>query len=134
MTQRYDAERMLDRAAFGELGSAAFLHGQRPSVLELDRPLTLTADLGRIVGPPSLGEAAEPRRYGAFNPSIVAIDDWSLREDGDASQRWTGLCPRCAYVATLRVDALHQCDAPSDAFDGGNRSSCSNGTRYSSST
>ena len=45
MTQRYDAERMLDRDAFGSLGSTAFLHGQRPSVLELDRPLALTADL-----------------------------------------------------------------------------------------
>ena len=109
---KYDAARMIDRAAFGELGSTAFLHGERPTVLELDRPLTLAADLGPIVGPASLGEAAEwPRRMGAFNPSIVAIDAWDRRQDRDDEwPRWTGLCPRCAYVATLRVDALHQCD------------------------
>ena len=39
---------------------------------------------------------------GQFNPSIVPAPD--------------GLCPRCAYVASLRVDPLHQCSRQSPLF------------------
>ena len=55
-----------------------------------------------IAGPEELGAPAQARHMGTFNPSLV--------------QAPHGLCPRCAWVATLRVDPLHQCDRSSPLY------------------
>jgi len=49
-----------------------------------------------VSGPVELGLPARERPLHLYNPSLVASPK--------------GLCPRCAYVATLRADVLHQCD------------------------
>ena len=69
----------------------------RAQVLPLSKEaMTLIdLDLGVISGPPSLGLPARNREMGIFNPSLVAAP--------------ANLCRRCAYVAAVRVDPLHQC-------------------------
>lgn len=96
--RRYDARRMFGAGrAFADGGTTQWLRKIAPQVLRLeDSPLLLDLDLGVIRGPPSLGPPADAREMGIFNPAIVPAP--------------RGLCPRCAHVATLRVDPLHQCD------------------------
>ena len=55
-----------------------------------------------ISGPVELGLPARVRPLHLFNPSLVASPK--------------GLCPQCAYVASLRADVLHQCDE-SNAYE-----------------
>lgn len=80
------------------------IFGSPAGVLSLDAPpLAFTLDLGVFAGPPSQGvAAARPRPMGTFNPSIAPAPP--------------SLCRRCAFVATLRVDALHQCNASSPLY------------------
>ena len=80
---------------------AHFIRGASPQVLRLDLE-DLTLPLKPIGGPPSLGEPAAPRRFNVFNPSIAAAPK--------------SLCPRCAFVLSLRVDALHQCSAATTPY------------------
>ena len=125
--QFYDAARMLGaQQAFAPSRRSLYLRGLQPQVLALQQLLTLTLRLDAISGPPSLGQPSRARTMRGFNPSIAPAP--------------TGLCPRCAYVATVcqrkfnpspgpdrdpgrksntdpnqvRVDALHQCDCSSD--------------------
>jgi hypothetical protein len=83
----------------------SFLRGIAPTVLQLEGSAHRTggnllgADLG--VAPQPVISSKEggmwPVRF--FNPSIVAAPP--------------GLCPRCAFVLTLRADCTHQCDQSS---------------------
>ena len=84
-------------AAFAAANVSTYLRRQRPQVLPLEQggPVLLDLDLGPISGPPNLGPPARAREMGIFNPSLAPAP--------------AGLCPRCAYVAALRVDPLHQC-------------------------
>ena len=63
--------------------------------LDAEAPVLIDLDLGDISGPPSLGLPARAREMGIFNPSLGAAP--------------ANLCPRCAWVAAVRVDPLHQC-------------------------
>jgi len=97
----YEEDRMY-RAPEAFQQSLSWLRGLRPTVLRLNSPqlLALPSENLRFAGPPSLGPPAyEHKTMGMFNPSIARAP--------------RGLCPRCAYVLTLRVDPLHQCDASS---------------------
>lgn len=96
----YSAARMLGAAdAFASNRRGMYLRGMQPHVVKLSGLRTLSLNLGKISGPPRLGQPAWPRHMRAFNPSIAPAPD--------------GLCQRCAYVVALRVDALHQCDRTS---------------------
>ena len=101
----YSRDRMYGAAAaFATANRSAFLRRRHPRVLALDgAPSVLDLDLGSISGPESLGPPARAREMGIFNPSLAAAPD--------------GLCPRCAYVAALRVDPLHQCHEASPLLD-----------------
>lgn len=91
------AERMLGaRDVFARDGQ--FLRGLRPQVLKPDAQHSLLLQLGAIGGPRSV----VLNELGQFNPSLVRAP--------------SGLCPRCAWVATVRVDALHQCNASSPLY------------------
>ena len=81
-----------------------FLRDLKPHVLSSDRALlTLEVTLGSFSGPPELGPAAEKKPVKLFNPSIAAAP--------------VGLCRRCAFIAAVRADVLHQCDASSPLFE-----------------
>ena len=87
--QSYDAARMLGaQRAFAPSRRGEYLRGLQPQVVALRQLLTLTLHLGAISGPPSLGQSSRARTMRGFNPSIAPAP--------------TGLCPRCAYVATVR--------------------------------
>ena len=87
--QRYDAARMLGaQQAFAPSRRSLYLRGLQPQVLALRQLLTLTLHLGEFAGPPSLGQPSRARTMRGFNPSIAPAP--------------AGLCPRCAYVATVR--------------------------------
>ena len=75
-----------------------FLRGLQPQVLRPDTKHSLLLQLGAIGGPRS----AVLNELGQFNPSIVHAPP--------------GLCLRCAFVATIRVDDLHQCNASSPLY------------------
>lgn len=101
----YTAERMYGAAvAFGSRAERSrFLFGQTPAVLALEKtPVALAVRYRSFGGPASLGEPARPRDVRLFNPSIVRAP--------------AGLCERCAYVAAVRADTLHQCDEASPLF------------------
>ena len=86
--QFYDAARMLGaQQAFAPSRRGLYLRGLQPQVLALRQLLTLTLRLGAISGPLSLGQPSRARTMRGFNPSIAPAP--------------TGLCPRCAYVATV---------------------------------
>ena len=86
--QFYDAARMLGaQQAFAPSRRSLYLRGLQPQVLALQQLLTLTLRLDAISGPPSLGQPSRARTMRGFNPSIAPAP--------------TGLCPRCAYVATV---------------------------------
>ena len=72
---------------------AGFLHGATPEVLRLSSQ-ELRLPFTELRGPPSLGGASGARAAKFFNPSIVRSPP--------------GLCERCAWVASIRVDTLHQ--------------------------
>lgn len=65
-------------------------------------PEGLYANLPQFSGPPSLGVPAQTHFIAQYNPSIVVAPK--------------GLCSRCQYMASLRADAMHQCDASSPLF------------------
>ena len=74
-----------------------------PTILRTKRRLrVLSLAMGEYDGPPDLGIPAKKRMLKVFNPSLIAAP--------------SGLCPRCAFVAAVRVDALHQCDESSPLF------------------
>ena len=96
--RKYTKTRMYDaRKAFAPGSSTQFLRGLQPQVLSLDGqpPVLINLSLPAIDGPASLGQPARNREMGLFNPSMVAAP--------------AGLCPRCAFMTAIRVDALHQC-------------------------
>ena len=99
--RRYSTDRLLGAARlFAESGRPrqAFLRNLKPIVLDAELR-SLSLEVGKVQGPAALGLPAQPRHLGTFNPSIAAAP--------------RGLCPRCAFVVSVRVDALHQCDASS---------------------
>jgi len=78
-----------------------FLRGLQPTVLVPDSPPhSLSLGIGTIRAPPEVGGNAT-REVGTYNPSIAHAP--------------RGLCPRCAFVATVRVDEMQQCSAGSSA-------------------
>ena len=86
---------------------AAYLRKQTPRLLPISNEVrTLSLDLGNHTGPESVQEgflkesSSLPAKL--FNPSIVAAPP--------------NLCPRCAFVAAVRADVLHQCDRLSPIF------------------
>ena len=91
--RRYAPSRMLGATAVFASSCVRWLRGQRPSVLRLEAgPRVLHSE---FVPPRSAGTGRVWPVH-SFNPSIVLAP--------------VGLCPRCAYVATVRADARHQCD------------------------
>lgn len=100
-SQMYGATRL-----FGTSNTSScttFLRQRCPMVLHVKRLHSVSINVGEFTGPPELGEPADARPVRFFNPSIVSSP--------------AGLCPRCAYVATVRADVLHQCDSSSPLFD-----------------
>jgi len=96
--QRYDAARMVGaQQAFALSRRGLYLRGLQPQVLALRQLLTLTLHLDEIAGPPSLGQPSRARTMRGFNPSIAPAP--------------AGLCPLCAYVATVRESGSY--DSPS---------------------
>ena len=97
--REYSRSRMFGApAVFAAANISTHLRHQSPVVLALENanaPSLLDLDLGVFGGPPSLGLPARPREMGIFNPSLATAP--------------AGLCERCAYVAAVRVDPLHQC-------------------------
>lgn len=101
----YPADRMYAAADTYESPCFRFLRGIRPSVLQLTGvdgvagTLRLGADLG--IPPQTFHKAPGGRTYPLrfFNPSIVTAPP--------------DLCPRCAFLLTLRADCDHQCDETS---------------------
>ena len=91
--QRYSADRY--RSARRAVAPRLVL--RLPSI-----PLRVTHGAVYVTGPSSLGQPARRREVRFFNPSL--------------SPAPPGLCPRCAYVATLRGDVLHQCSASSPLY------------------
>ena len=101
----YDADRMYGARAAFSATSERFLRGFTPVVLALDAPpqlLELPRERLKFDGPPSLGPPAKAHEMGMFNPSLARAPK--------------GLCPRCAYLVSIRLDPLHQCDASSPLF------------------
>ena len=97
----YDATKMYGAKAAFTSDSRSFVGRIAPIVLVA--PTTpISIEFGNISGPLTLGAPAQVKSFGSFNPSLVAAP--------------AGLCPRCAYVASLRVEALHQCDRSSPLF------------------
>ena len=96
---RYAPERMYGaETAFARNGT--FLRGMRPAVLAASELRVLQFDVGSFHGPIDLlGEPAQQRPVKLLNPSLVAAPE--------------GLCERCAFVAAVRADTLHQCDTSS---------------------
>ena len=114
LQHRYDADRMLGADTTFRSPCFRFLRGIEPSILRLEGSAhpTGTNVLGADLGVPPQGvikinykgkshltpnDSAFPVRF--FNPSIVRAPP--------------GLCPRCAYVVSLRADCTHQCDSGS---------------------
>ena len=98
----YEAIKMYGAKAAFAANSSRFLRRAAPIVLATASITPISIDFGNISGPLTLGAPAQIRSFGSFNPSLVAAP--------------AGLCPRCAYVASLRVEALHQCDFSSPLF------------------
>lgn len=97
----YDASKMYGaQTAFAS--GEGFVRRLAPVVLTAPRTTPIHINFGNISGPLTLGLPAQLHTFGSYNPSLVAAP--------------TGLCPRCAYVASLRVEALHQCDQSSPLF------------------
>ena len=108
LEHRYDADRMLGADTTFHSPCFRFLRGIEPSILRLEgssHPTganVLGPDLG--VSPQGVIKSIRNPNGGAFpvrffNPSIVRAPP--------------GLCPRCAYVVSLRADCTHQCDSGS---------------------
>lgn len=83
-------------------GQHRWITGAHPEVLQPDRRVVLGIDFGNISGPLQNRPMSLPRRMNSFNPSIAAAP--------------AGLCPRCKYVAAVRVEPLHQCDRTSPLY------------------
>ena len=101
----YVRELMYGAASAFNLSHTGFVRRQPPSILAAANGAQhrrLMLDIGDFSGPPEMGEPARARPIKLFNPSIAAAP--------------IGLCPRCAFVAAVRADALHQCDASSPLF------------------
>ena len=94
----YDAEKMYGAQQAFAQADTEFVRREAPIVLDAPSA-TIPIEFTNISGPAVLGEAAQIRFMGSFNPSLIAAPP--------------GLCPRCAYVVSMRVEALHQCDATS---------------------
>ena len=108
LQHRYDADRMLGADTTFHSPCFRFLRGIEPSILRLEGSAHPTGAnvLGADMGVPPQGVIKShltpngglfPVRF--FNPSIVRAPP--------------GLCPRCAYVVSLRADCTHQCDSGS---------------------
>ena len=90
-----------------------FLLDERPRVLALSSLQALEVPGLVSIGPPEAlplrpfqpDQKRSPEPAKAFNPSIALAPH--------------GLCPRCKYAMTLRVDTLHQCDSESSPYNGG---------------
>lgn len=93
---------MLNAAeAFQPRRGRHFLRGLQPTVLVPDSPPhALSIGIGTIRAPVDVGGNGT-REVGTYNPSIARAP--------------RGLCPRCAFVATVRVDEMHQCGAGTSA-------------------
>ena len=90
-----------------DLGKHRWITGVHPEVLQPDRRVVLDIEFGNISGPMQNRPMSLPRRMNSFNPSIAAAP--------------AGLCPRCKYVAAVRVEPLHQCDRTSPLYQDHNR-------------
>ncbi|KAL1493496.1 hypothetical protein AB1Y20_017201 [Prymnesium parvum] len=87
----------------GSAHAAAYLFGSLPTVVRLDAPpQTLELRFGSFRGPAELGFPAEEKAVCGFNPSVVRAP--------------RGVCARCAYLAAVRADVMHQCNASSPLY------------------
>ena len=91
---RYATNRMYGAPAVFASSCARFLRGLQPAVLAAEGgPHTVQTDIFPPARPTRSGRIWPLR---AWNPSVVAAP--------------VGLCPRCAFLTAVRVDARHQCD------------------------
>jgi hypothetical protein len=112
----YERSRLYD-APLAFTHGEGFLLNARPQVLDLSSPpLSLALPGLKAVGPPALMREkaitpsqrdTPPTPVRVFNPSIAAAP--------------TGLCPRCAFVVSLRAETLHQCSTSTSPFASSNR-------------
>lgn len=94
----YAPERMYGvRTGFRD--SSRFLGGRPPAVLSLAALTALSLQYRPFSGPRAQSPQLELR---LSNPSLARAPP--------------NLCPRCAYVTTVRADTLHQCDATSPLY------------------
>ena len=83
--------------AFAPRPGRRFLRGLPPQVVSLaSAPHELRLDVGELHSPAG-GKSNGTLTARAYNPSIAHAP--------------RGLCPRCTFVATLRIDSMHQCSA-----------------------
>ena len=88
--------------AFAPRPGRRFLRGLPPQVVSLDSaPHELRLDVGELRFPAGRGNGTLPTR--AYNPSIAHAP--------------RGLCPRCAFVATMRIDSMDQCSAATSSAE-----------------
>ena len=103
--RHYAAERMWGAETAFTSPCFEWLRGMRPAVLQLEGRAhargsnAFGPDLGVHPQSSTLHANATSWPVHFFNPSVVKAPD--------------GVCPRCAYVMSLRADCLHQCDASS---------------------
>ena len=106
MRNAWEASRLYDAPAAFTSGRG-FLLDVRPRVLRLHTVQSLSLDGLGSVGPPQdfaslSGRPSIRLPAKAFNPSIAHAP--------------RDLCPLCAYIISLRVDTLHQCDTESSPY------------------
>jgi len=88
--------------AFAPRPGRRFLRGLPPEVVSFaSAPHELRLDVGVLRLPAGKGDGTLTAR--AYNPSIAHAP--------------RGLCPRCAFVATLRIDSMHQCGAGTNSAE-----------------
>ena len=97
-------------SAFDPAHGREFLRGLQPEVLQTDAR-SRKLDLGPLFVSNVYGSNV---RFSQTAPSTPAIDIYMDTQELKAynpaiAAAPTGLCDRCAYVAAVRVDALHQC-------------------------
>ena len=112
LTTSFESARLYGaREAFAT--ARGFLLDERPRVLALSSMQAPEVPGLVSIGPPEAlplrpfqpDQKRSPEPAKAFNPSIALAPH--------------GLCPRCKYAMTLRVDTLHQCDSESSPYNGG---------------
>lgn len=98
-------------AAFDPSSGREFLRGLRPQVLRPDAIPRGELDLGRLYVVGMQSTAPTLKLCTTEAEAAATSEDWQeLRVyNPSIATAPRGLCPRCAYAAAVRIDALHQC-------------------------